>query len=270
MSITKNRTVLFAITLAVFICVFAFTLQTRKAESKNEIWAPTQVQSQAPTPTQAPALAQATPSSKSKSVYLTFDADMTPFMKKKLDEGIVSSYYSKDLVSYLETEKIPATIFVTGMFAEIYGDLIKEMGKYPEIEIANHSYSHPGFENPCYKLKTISTDAEKIGEMEKTQKILSALTGRVPKFFRHPGLCHNNHDDQLAQKIGLTVSDDGLTSGDAFNKNPKNIIKTVLSRVHDGSVIIMHLGGPNAPEIGVAIKGVVEKLKAEGYVFKVL
>jgi len=255
----KNRKVLFAITSAILICSILFILHTRKAESKNEIGAP------APTLTSAQ-----TPSSKSKSVYLTFDADMTPFMKEKLDKGIVSSYYSKDLVSYLEKEKIPSTIFVTGMFAEIYGDLIKEMGKYPEIEIANHSYSHPGFENPCYKLKTISTDAAKIEETEKTQKILTALTGITPKYFRHPGLCHNEHDDLLAKKMGLIVSDDGITSGDAFNKNPKNIIRNVLSKVHDGSVIIMHLGGPNAPAIDVAIKGMVDKLKEDGYAFKVL
>ena len=106
--------------------------------------------------------------------------------------------------------------------------------------------------------------------MEKTQKILTALTGYTPKFFRHPGLCHNRKDDLLAQKIGLTVSDDGLTSGDSFNKNPKNIIKTVLSKVHDGSVIIMHLGGPNAPAIDIAVKGMVDKLKEQGYVFRTL
>ena len=243
----KNRKIIFAIILAILICVFLYLSHTKKIEGKNEIQG-----------------------LKSKVVYLTFDADMTPFMKKKLDEGIVSFYYSKNLVNYLESEKIPATIFVTGMFAEIYPDLIKEMAKYPEIEIANHSYDHPGFESPCYRLEIINTDAKKIEEMEKTQKILTALTGYTPKFFRHPGLCHNRKDDLLAQKIGLTVSDDGLTSGDSFNKNPKNIIKTVLSKVHDGSVIIMHLGGPNAPAIDIAVKGMVDKLKEQGYVFRTL
>jgi len=252
---TKDRKIIFSIISIIIICIFLFILHTRKVESKNEIKAPTQASVSA---------------SKSKSVYLTFDADMTPFMKKKLDDGTVSLYYSKEIVSYLESEKIPATIFVTGMFAEIYPDLIKETVKYPHIEIANHTYDHAGFQNSCYGLKKINTDAEKIQEMEKTQKILTELTGRAPKFFRHPGLCHNKNDDLLAQKIGLTVSDDGLTSGDAFNKSSKNIIKMVLNKVHDGSVIIMHLGGPNAPAIDVAIKGMVDKLKEDGYAFKVL
>ncbi|MCX6753019.1 MAG: polysaccharide deacetylase family protein [Candidatus Nomurabacteria bacterium] len=206
----------------------------------------------------------------SKVVYLTFDADMTPFMKKKLDTGIVSSYYSRELVSYLENEKIPATVFVTGMFAEIYPNLIKEMSKYPYIEVANHTYDHPGFEVPCYGLSVINTDKEKIQEMEKTQKILTTLTGHIPKYFRHPGLCHDNHDDILAQRLGLIVSDDGLTSEDAFDKNPNTIIKAVLNNIHDGSIVIMHLGGPNAPAIDVAIKTIVSKLKDQGYIFKTL
>lgn len=208
-------------------------------------------------------------STKQKVVYLTFDADMTPFMKKELDEGKVDSWYSKDLVSYLEDEKIPATLFVTGMFAEVYLKVIKKMSQYPNIEIANHTYDHAGFEAPCYKLKTISTDKEKIDEMEKTQKILSSLIGHNPTFFRHPGLCHSTHDDTLAQKIGLIVSDDGVISGDAFNKNPENIIKAVVNKVHNGSVIIMHLGGPNAPSTDVAVKEIVNKLKEENYTFAI-
>ena len=247
----RNRKIIFAIILVILICTGFYILQTKKVKSEGESKAEIQV-------------------SKSKVVYLTFDADMTPFMKKKLDEKKVSSYYSKDLVNYLENEKIPATIFVTGMFAEIYPDLIREMAKYPDIEIANHSYDHPGFESPCYKLKIINTDKEKIEEMQKTQRILTSLTGVVPKYFRHPGLCHNQQDDLLSQKNGLTVSDAGLTSGDSFNKNPKGIVKVVLSGVHDGSLIIMHLGGPNAPATYVALKEIVNKLKEEGYVFRVL
>ncbi len=247
----RNRKIIFAVILAILICIVFYILHTKKVESDAESKAEIQV-------------------SKSKVVYLTFDADMTPFMKKKLDEKKVSDYYSKDLVNYLESEKIPSTIFVTGMFAEVYPDLIREIAKYPDIEIANHSYDHPGFESPCYKLKIINTDEDKIEEMQKTQRILTALTGVVPKYFRHPGLCHNQQDDLLAQKIGLTVSDAGLTSGDSFNKNSKGIVKAVLSGVHDKSVIIMHLGGPNAPATYVAIEEIVTKLKKEGYVFRVL
>ena len=204
------------------------------------------------------------------TVYLTFDADMTAKMKRDLDEGKVVSWYSQNLVNYLESEKISATIFVTGMFAEIYPDLIKKMAKYPNIEVANHTYDHSGFENPCYKLKIIKTDKEKKQEINKTQEILTTLVGYTPKFFRYPGLCHNKHDDKLVQKLGLTISDAGLVSGDAFNKKSKMIVKTVLNNIRDGSTIIMHLGGPNAPSTYTAVKEIVNKLRGKNYILKTL
>ena len=207
---------------------------------------------------------------KTKTVYFTFDADMTPYMKKESENGKVSSWYSKNLINYLENEKIPSTIFITGMFAEMYPDLIKEMSKYPTIKIANHTYDHSGFDNPCYKLKILKTDDEKIQEIEKTQKILTNLIGYTPKYFRYPGLCRNKHDDVLVNKLGLSISNKGLISGDAFNKNSKYTVKKIMNEVHDGSVIIMHLGGPNSSTTDVSIKEIVDKLKKENYVFKIL
>ena len=178
--------------------------------------------------------------------------------------------YSKDLIDYLESEKIPATIFITGMFAEMYPDLIKEISKFPNIKIANHTYDHSGFESPCYGLKIIRKDKEKIDEIKKTQKILEDLTGIVPKYFRYPGLCRNKHDDSLVKKLKLKISNTGLTSGDAFNNDSENITNDVINNVKNGSVIIMHLGGHNAPVIDISIKDIVTKLKAKNYVFKTL
>lgn len=207
---------------------------------------------------------------KHKIVYLTFDADMTPSMKKKLDNKKVLCWYGKDLVSYLEKEKIPATIFVTGMFAEVYPDMIHEMAKHPEIEIANHTFDHSGFNGPCYGLKIIKTDKEKIEEIEKTQKILELLIGYFPKYFRYPSLCHSQRDNTLVQKLGLTISNDGIVSADAFSNDSKSITNRVLKSVCNGSVIIMHLGGPNAPATFASVKEIVKKLKNENYVFKTL
>jgi peptidoglycan-N-acetylglucosamine deacetylase len=207
---------------------------------------------------------------KPKVAYLTFDADMTPYMKKKLDTGKVKSWYSPTLVDYLETEKIPATMFVTGMFAEIYPDVVKEMASHSDIKIENHSYDHDGFESPCYGLKIAKTDKQKEVEIDKTQKIIESLTGYAPTYFRYPGLCRKKHDDMLVRQAGLTVADSGLVSGDAFAKGSKGIVKTVLKDMHDGQVVIMHLGGPNAAFTDVAVKEIVDALKKKDYIFKAL
>ncbi len=202
-----------------------------------------------------------------KVVYLTFDADMTPVMAKKLKDNEVASWYSPGLIQYLQDNQIAATFFVTGMFAEIYPDAIKQWAQNKNFAIENHSYDHPGFEDPCYGLATISTDQEKISQMQKTQDILKELTGTTPAYFRHPGLCHNQHDDDLAAKLNLKISDEGLASGDAFNKNTEAIVNNVVKNSKAGTVIILHTGGPNAPATEAAIKKIVPKLQAEGFFF---
>ncbi len=203
-----------------------------------------------------------------KVVYLTFDADMNKVIEKRLKSGKVSTWYSRNLVSYLEREHIPATIFVTGMFAELYPSLVRELAQTPGILIGNHTYDHAGFERPCYKMRILSSDQEKKDEIIKTQEILTPLIGYAPKYFRFPGLCDNPRDDQLVQSLGLVVADNGVVSGDAFSKNPKRIAHTVLRHVQDQSVVIMHLGGPNAPSTYIAMKKIVPTLEREGYVFR--
>ena len=214
--------------------------------------------------------AQAPEASYHKKVYLTFDADMTPFMKRELSSGKIHSWYSPELVSYLEENNIPATIFTTGMFAEVYPDVIKKLAETPGIVIANHTYDHPGFEAPCYKLKIISSDQEKKNEILKTQEIIKSLVGYEPRYFRYPGLCHNEHDDLLVKELGLQISVEGIISGDAFTHDAIKIEEHILENVHDGSVIIMHLGGPHAPATDVVVRDIVSKLEKENYVFQSL
>jgi len=136
--------------------------------------------------------------------------------------------------------------------------------------IANHSYSHPAFSTPCYGLPAVATDAQKIREIEKTQKILSGLTGSAPKLFRFPGLCHAPHDLEIVKSLGLKFDDGTLTSGDAFAHSAGAVARRIIGLAKDGSVILMHVGGPNAPASAAALEQAVAGLRARGFVFKKL
>jgi peptidoglycan/xylan/chitin deacetylase (PgdA/CDA1 family) len=202
-----------------------------------------------------------------KMLYLTFDADMTRKMLKKEKEHKIDKWYSPGLVDYLIQNKIPSTIFSTGMFAEDYPELISKMSSSGLFAIENHTYDHAAFESPCYGLAVLSTDEQKHKEISKTSEIISKLTGHTPTILRHPGLCHNQHDDQLAKEIGLEISDSGTISGDSFIKDSKIVAANILKGAGNNPVIIMHLGGPNAPATEEAVKIAVPKLRAMGYVF---
>ncbi len=205
-----------------------------------------------------------------KTVYLTFDADMTPSMKKRLEEKKVRAWYDPALIAYLRQEDVHATIFVTGMFAETYQSLIAGLAKDDRFSLQNHSYDHSGFEFPCYGLNELKTDDQRRAEVSETQSILTRLTGKAPTLFRYPGLCKNAHDDAIVTSQGLRINDGNLVSGDAFNRNADGIARRVISSAKDGSVVVMHLGGPNAPATTDALRKIVPALRAEGFAFSTL
>ena len=202
-----------------------------------------------------------------KALYLTFDADMTPSMRKRLAEGKVAAWYDPSLIRYLEQKRLPATVYMTGMFAEVYPSLAHRLGHDPRIVIGNHTYDHASFEARCYKLKPLTTDDEKRQEVLRAQAILKTATGQTPTSFRYPGLCRDAHDDAIVTGLGLSIDDGTIVSDDAFTRSATTIVEAVLRQAKPGGVILMHLGGPNAPMTGVALRRLVPLLERRGYTF---
>lgn len=199
------------------------------------------------------------------TVALTFDADMTQGMYKQLQSGQVASWYNKDVIDVLEADKVPATIFITGLWAKAYPQVTKELFDNPLFEIGNHSYSHPGFTTGCFNLPKVGN---KETEFRDSQEILKSITGVYPKFFRFPGGCHTDIDLKLAKKYGLKVVGWDVVSGDSFNPNTQSIIINVERKVKPGSIILMHLqGGKNAPATAKALPEIISFLKSKGYTF---
>ncbi len=200
-------------------------------------------------------------------IALTFDADMTSSMKKALQSGRVHSWYNKAIIDELRATRTPATLFLTGMWAELYPRTTKELAKDPLFEIGNHSYSHPSFAGHCYGLTQIPQD-QKEDQITRPQKIIADLTGVTPKYFRFPGGCYRSNDALLAQQLGLHVVQWDVVSGDAFSTNTAKITKNVLGKVRNGSIIVFHMhGGSNAPKTADALKIIIPELKKRGFEF---
>lgn len=201
------------------------------------------------------------------NIALTFDADMTPSMLKLLQSGQVKSWYNSKIVDILHRENIPATIFITGMWAELYPDIIKQLAVDPLFEIANHSYSHPGFTPHCFTLTSI-TDTAKNDQIDKPQQILSRLTGQPPQYFRFPGGCQSDTDVKLVNSHGLTVVGWDVASTDAFNTNQNSIVRQVETKTQNGSIIVFHFhGNRNAPRTADALEQIIPFLKNKGFHF---
>lgn len=199
-----------------------------------------------------------------KQIALTFDADMTYKMLNELKQGKVDKWYDKKIFETLKETSTPATFFITGLWAQTYPDITKDLASSPLFEIGSHSFDHAGFTESCYNL---GQTQDKKSEVTKTQKILFNLTGKTPQLFRFPGGCSTPKDVNLAYNLGLQVIGWDTSSGDAFSKNKERIYERTIKTAKNGSIIVMHTGGPNDPKTSAALPQIIKTLKEKGYAF---
>jgi peptidoglycan/xylan/chitin deacetylase (PgdA/CDA1 family) len=206
-------------------------------------------------------------STTSANLAITFDADMTPGMVKKLKSGEIKSYYNQAVIKVLEDNHTPATLFLTGMWIEQYPEATKELAKNSLFELANHSYSHPSFYSTCFGLAQIQ-ETEKTNQITKTQKLLKDYTGKDNYLFRFPGGCYSQKELDLAKNLGVLPIQWNSAGPDSFNPNTQQIIKNLKKNTQNGSIIVLHLNGnKNAPKTAEVISEYIPWAKAQGYTF---
>lgn len=208
----------------------------------------------------------AVPPGPNKTIYLTFDMDMDESMyQKALNQK--EHWYNPELFEYLESQNIPATFFASGLFLQAYPALIKNLATDPNFSFQNHSYDESSFVPNCYWLPTLTTDAEKTNRIAETENLILQTTGQTATLFRFPGVCTDPQNDALVQNLGYQIEDGTIISGDPFTNNTQAIINAVVDQARNNGVVIMHVGGPNAPKSLDALEQIVPALRAKGYSF---
>lgn len=210
-------------------------------------------------------------SRKKKMIALTFDADMNQDMKTDLNRGNIKSYYNKEVIDLLRKYKIKATLFMTGMWTDVYPRESRELANDPLFEIENHSYSHLSFsQKKCFSLKSISRK-EMLNDLKKSQAAILKNTGKKPNYFRFPGGCYDDFSLNTVNEFGLTPVQWDVSSGDAYLKEGEKIANRTLKKVKNGSIIVMHMnGGPHCPSTADALKILLPQLIKEKYEFVTL
>jgi len=197
-------------------------------------------------------------------VALTFDLDMNPEMAAAARAGF--RWINTDGISYLESMNVHATLFMTGMWAEVYPVEARRLAANPNLEIGNHSYSHPAFHSPCYRLASVSRTAQ-ASQVQRAQVAIERVTGLTPKYFRFPGGCYDRAALDTVHAAGLIPVQWNVNSTDAFNAYPQQIAATVLAGVKPGSIVVMHLMRGNAPSSAAALRLIIPALQRRGYEF---
>jgi len=183
-----------------------------------------------------------------RQVALTFDACST------LDR----SFYDDRVTRVLVKTHTPATLFISGRWAETHLLQMRVLAQNPLFEIANHSYTHP-------HMTEVPPERQR-EELLWTQQILFSLTGRLPRFFRPPyGEVDSELTEQAAQ-AGLRTVEFDFPSGDPDRHiTRERLVAWVLAKARPGSIVVMHMNrrGWHTAE---ALPEIIVGLRAKGFV----
>ncbi|MFE7728637.1 polysaccharide deacetylase family protein [Streptomyces anthocyanicus] len=231
--------------------------------------------SSARTPTLAPGPAGLTPvfehgprtggTKDGKPVALTFDADMTADQGPRAASG--ERFDNPGLITALRELKVPATVFMTGRWAEEYPDEARSIGRDPRFEIANHSYSHYAYTDDCYGLPTVPKERMR-PDLERAYTAFekAGVPNPMP-YFRFPGGCYDKTALEELSATGVTAVQWDVVSGDAFATDADAVTRQVLDGVRPGSVVVMHCTRSAAPVTEEVVRSVVPELRRRGYRF---
>jgi peptidoglycan/xylan/chitin deacetylase (PgdA/CDA1 family) len=205
------------------------------------------------------------PRTDGKIVALTFDADMTADEGGRAAAG--ERFDNPQLIAALRALKVPATVIMTGRWADEYPVQARSIDRDPLFEIANHSYSHYAFTGDCYGLPTVTADRMRTDvERAYTAFRRAGVTDAMP-YFRFPGGCYDQRALKALAPVGVTAVQWDVVSGDAFATDADAVARQVLDGVRPGSVVVLHCTRSAAPVTERAVRTIVPELRARGYRF---
>jgi peptidoglycan/xylan/chitin deacetylase (PgdA/CDA1 family) len=167
--------------------------------------------------------------------------------------------FAESLVDYLERERVPATFFVSGLWAEANQEPFRRLMQSPFFEIGLHGHRHP---------RLIGAPAETIAaEIEDGRAALVRLGANPVPLFRPPYLDLPPGLPEIAQQKGiLTIAGDaGLGDSDP-KRGAAALERDAIRWVQAGSIILMHVNGRG---YGTAetVRDLVPAYKKRGYSF---
>jgi peptidoglycan/xylan/chitin deacetylase (PgdA/CDA1 family) len=193
-----------------------------------------------------------------KVIALTFDACGGP----------KGSGYDAKLIDYLESEKIPASLFISVRWIKRNLDIFHDLAKKPPFEIENHGLNH----KPCsvngrsvYGIEGTRSVGELVDEIEQNGIKIQNLTGRKPRFYR-PGAAYCDEVGvEVANALGYEVVHFSVL-GDAGATYSKKQVEEALLHSAPASIILMHMNHPKG-ETAQGVSAVVPELRKRGFRF---
>ena len=193
-----------------------------------------------------------------KVLALTFDACGGPR----------GSNFDEKLIQYLENEKIPATLFLSGRWIHASLDLLQALSRNPLFDIENHGLNH----KPCsamgrsaYGIRGTKNVGEVFDEIHLNALRIQSITGHKQKYYR-PGTAYSDEVCvEIAHALGYEVVNFSVR-GDAGATYSKEQVKEVLFNSAPASIILMHMNHPES-QTAEGVMEAVPELRKRGFRF---
>jgi cellulose synthase/poly-beta-1,6-N-acetylglucosamine synthase-like glycosyltransferase/peptidoglycan/xylan/chitin deacetylase (PgdA/CDA1 family) len=177
--------------------------------------------------------------------------------------------WTPQVLDILKAKHVHATFFVIGANAEANPELIQRILDEGH-ELGNHTYTHPNLADTPSQAVAI--------ELNATQRLIQALTGRSLVLFRPPYLGDAEPGDtgeivpvEVAQSLGYITVGEHIDPIDWALPGSKVIVSRVLNALdHPGSegrgnTILLHDAGGDRSQTVAALPAMIDGLRARGY-----
>ncbi|MDF2569294.1 MAG: pgdA 2 [Sporomusa sp.] len=171
--------------------------------------------------------------------------------------------YTGQILDVLREKQVPATFFIIGQNAVKYPNLIRRI-VVEGHQLGNHTYNH---------VDLLKADRQAaIDEIDKTNKVIASIVGYGPHVMRPPHGFRDAVVMDIMAEYQLKVVEWSVSSRDWVNPGANVIADRTLSKVKNGSVILLHDGdgiaGLAPREQTVEATGrIIDTLLAQGYKF---
>ncbi len=159
--------------------------------------------------------------------------------------------YIPEILKVLNEHQTKATFFFDGSWVKKNPDLAK-MIKEAGHEIGNHAYSHPDL-----KQRSVAQTKE---ELKKTNDVIKATLGITPIWFAPPSGSFNEATIQVADQLDMKTILWTVDTVDWRKPATSEMVRRVVSKVENGSMVLMHPTKPTAE----GMERMITDIKAKG------
>lgn len=171
-------------------------------------------------------------------------------------------YWTPKILDILKERGIKAAFFVVGRQAEQNHNLVNRMIREGH-EVGSHTYTHPN-------MGQITREQARL-ELNATQRLLEAITGRSTTLFRPPYNADAKPQDavelmpiDIAQQLNYITVLENIDPEDWQRPGVDEILRRVREQRRNGDILLLHDAGGDRSQTVAALPKIIDYLQNRG------